>query len=246
MSHPCISRLDTERFGFPIAQITDFETYPPAPTIEQLRLAGCKLVIARLPLAHVAMINRLENLGFRIKDTQLTYRYDMVRNKPVFDEVFSPQVSIVNYEPRHKENIIALTAESFAGYGHYFADERLDKTRCLEVYTDWAKRCCEDPKLVDVIFVAEVDGKMASYGSYKKENGPDGPYLAGVVGAVSQHYRNLGVFRMIVAKGILWGAAQNLPWYEHNVLAVNYPVNSLLISLGCRIHYSFATLHLWI
>jgi hypothetical protein len=160
--------------------------------------------------------------------------------------VFNNKVQIVNYAPEHKQQIIEITKEAFDGYGHYFADDRLSSENCLAVYTDWAEKCCEDNTLCDVIFVAKINDIVVSYSCFKCEMDEKGRYASAVIGAVSKKYRESGVFKMIIAKGIEWGLKNNLEWFSYNVLTYNYAINNLLIKLNAKIVDTSATFHLWL
>ena len=71
-----LSPLDRARFGFEVAKVDDF-TSGIDPLLDQFRANSVKLVVSRIPSADISLLNELEDRGFRIKDTQLTYRYSL-------------------------------------------------------------------------------------------------------------------------------------------------------------------------
>lgn len=239
-----ISILDTERFGFRIAK-TDFSDLEPEDTINGLKELGVKLIISRIGGKNITLINELENFGFRVKDNQLTYRYDLDGSLPLISEK--------NFKYKTREviekdipQLVKFTEESFSGYGHYFADERLDKKKCLEIYKDWAYRSCTDKKTADKVFVAEHNGEAIGYLSFKIFRKGNYKYAAGGLGSVSKEYRNKSVFRAITVHGLKWGKEMKLNWEEHNVLSTNFSVNRSFSKLGFGIAASYVTLHGWL
>ncbi|MBS1662587.1 MAG: hypothetical protein JST68_16210, partial [Bacteroidetes bacterium] len=69
-----ISKIDTQRFGFDIARIDDSQTLLQPGFLQELERHGVRLVITRIPTEKTDQINALEDMGFRVKDVQITYR----------------------------------------------------------------------------------------------------------------------------------------------------------------------------
>jgi hypothetical protein len=240
-----ISALDCERFGCKIAKIHNWENKNIKTILDQCKDQKIKLIITKVKSHQLDIINALEYAGFRIKDSQVTYHYPL--HKLNFKTVAShPDVRIRAFEEADKEAIISIAKESFVGYGHYYADERLDKDKCSEIYPDWARRSCEGNSFADKIWVAEFKQHVAGFLSFKKYKSTQGEYAAGGIGAVAMPYRKYGVFRSLVKQGLLWGAEIGLIWEEHNVLTTNYAVNHVFSSAGFGIVNSFMTLHGWL
>lgn len=238
-----ISELDSKRFGFKIAKIEDFGSSPEM-VLEDIRNEGVKLIITRIDCEQIELINKLEQLGFRIMDFQLNYKYELknyVENKDDFISEFT----VRNATPSDIESLKKIATESFYQYGHYFADTRLDKIKCTEIYVDWIVRSVENKEVADIVFVAEMNHVIAGFLSFKikKDNVL---YAAGVQGAVSEKFRNRNVFKNLIIQGLKWGYGLNLNWEEHNVLLTNYPVNRSFIKTGFIPVKSYVTLHGWI
>ena len=75
-----LSVIDTERFGFKIAKVNDFENQPKV-ILNFLKNNNVKLVLTKIPLENLALINELEQLNFQIKDIQATYKFDLTKLK---------------------------------------------------------------------------------------------------------------------------------------------------------------------
>lgn len=239
-----LSPLDRARFGFEVAKVDDF-TFGIDLLLEMFRANSVQLVISRVPSDDIVLLNELEDRGFRIKDTQLTYRYTLGKGSAL--ALGEPKdFRVRKFEPGDTDSLVRVARESFSGYGHYAADPRLDPVKCAEIYEDWARNTCRDPKVADHIVVAEMAGALIGYLSFKIKSARDEKYAAGGMGAVSNEHRSLGVFSAIVRAGLRWGEEIGLAWEEHNVIAANLPVNHAFIRCGFRPSHSMVTLHAWL
>ena len=76
-----ISKLDSERFGFPVAKF--FNNIDKLELIvHELKKASIGLIIARVDLKDINLISQLEKLGFRYKDSQVTFSFDIQKGLP--------------------------------------------------------------------------------------------------------------------------------------------------------------------
>ncbi|KTD06808.1 hypothetical protein [Legionella jamestowniensis] len=239
-----LSEIDKRRFGFNVAKVDKWES-SPAEFVKQLRNDNIKLVITRLPTENIALINQLENLGFQLKDTQLTYRFDL--NRLTFDSMEMPE----NLELREAVEadlplIAKLAKHSFKGYGHYANNPQLDQTKVDEIYEDWAVNSFTHPDFADKFLVIASGNDIAGFLTFKLVNEVDKKYAKGGIGAVSAVYRNQGIFKLLNKAGLLWGKTLELDWIEHNALTTNYSVGRVFTSLGFYNAASYVTLHCWL
>jgi len=239
-----LSELDTQRFGFKIAKVNDFKE-EPEEIINFLKHNGVKLILSKIPTENLEIINKLEVLGFVLKDIQVTYKYDLNKNTLKEKEV-SENLIIRKSTLDDIESLQEIANNSFLNYGHYANDAKLDKMKCRDIYSDWIKRSCEDKNVADKVFVAESNGELAGFLAFKIFKQDDKTYAASTLGAVSVKFRNLNVFRVLTLEALYWGKEIGLDWEEHNVLATNYPVNTSFVKSGFLIYKSFITLHHWI
>lgn len=239
-----ISKLDTQRFGFKVAKVNDFGK-EPQKILNELQKLGVKLIITRIQSKEIDTINFLEDLGFRIKDIQSTYRYD-IHQEDFYDYQSNPNFAIREGIDNDVSQLVTVVEESFYEYGHYFADKRLDKNLCFEIYKDWVTRSCLDKSVADKVFVAESNSNVIGFLSFKIFEEKEKQYAVGGIGAVSKKHRNHGVFQAIVKKGLSWGAGIGLAWEEHNVLATNFSINRSFSKIGFRIVNTFVTFHCWL
>jgi predicted acetyltransferase len=239
--HNYISKLDSERFGFIVAKLSG-NIEKPELIIKGLKEFSTRLVIARIDFTNINVINQLERIGFIYKDAQITFNFNLKNNLP---EINHNQFSLVPFNVKQIPELIAITKRSFINYGHYFADERLDKNKCSEIYIDWIKRCCETNETADEIIVAEKDNIVIGYLAIKKHYTNNEKYIAGVIGAVSPEHRNMGVFRAINIESLHLASKMGIDRVENNVLVTNFPVMKTYTSLGYNILRSEITMHYW-
>lgn len=236
------SPLDSARFGFPVAKIPN-DINEPREVIEELRGQNVKLIIARIELNNVKLLNKLEEIGFQTKDIQLTFNFDLQKELPKANHA---DYVLTDYKDRHLHDLIEMTRLSFQNYGHYFADDRLDKDKCLEIYTDWITRCCQDASVADRVIVAEINDVAIGYLAIKNRYEKNNLFCAGVIGAVDPEYRKFGVFKNINIESLCFAKELGAARVENNVLATNIPVMRTYTSLSYEIIRSEATLHYWI
>lgn len=238
--HKYLSVLDSDRFGFPVAKL-NYTNEDPGQEIQELLESSTQLIIIRLNLSNIALINQFEEIGFKYKDTQLVFNYDL---KKPFSESQLNGFSIRKFEVKHLDSLIEMTRKSFINYGHYFADGNLDKSKCLDIYVDWITRCCKDKSVADDVIVAEKNGKAIGYLAVKKFN-EKSKYIAGVIGAVDPDHRKMGVFREINSECLRYALEAGATRFENNVLVSNLPVIKSYINLDFYVLRSEITMHYW-
>lgn len=237
-----ISPLDSERFGFNIAKFSG-PVDGLCSILEELKNIDTKLIIARAETCDLDYINELEIAGFLLKDVQITYNFNLAQTLPFENE--KNGVSIVPFDITHFAELMAITRESFDNYGHYFADKKLDRTACKEIYSDWFRRCCEDSEVSDNIAVALKDNVAIGYLASKVSIATKESYLAGVIGAVSSKHRNLNVFTQLNIFLLSRAKKNGIERFENNVLVTNLPVAKAYSKLSFQIIRSEMTLHYW-
>ncbi len=240
-----ISTIDSNRFGFNIAKVNDFEILQRENILEVFKIEEVKLIISRISTENINEINHLENIGFRIMDVQSTYRFEINKYK-INLSFLNPDIIIRDAKDIDIMELTTISKESFEEYGHYFADNRLDKRLCRKIYDDWIHRSIIDNNIADKVLVAEIDGELAGFLSFKLFKKNNFKYAAGGIGAVSSKFRSKNVFSTLTLQGLIWGNSIGLDWEEHNVLNTNYPVNRVFSKLGFTIRNSYLTLHNWL
>lgn len=240
-----ISQLDTQRFGFNITRVDNTADLLTTGLIPSLKMQGVSLIITRVDSERLDEINALEDLGFRIKDIQSTWTSRPV-NPDAHNQYINPRIHIRQASPKDILPLRQIAAFAFDDYGHYFADSFLDRNRCAEIYPDWTERTITDPVVADTVFVAATHTEIAGFIALKKIEQEGITYATVVIGAVAAAFRRQNIYSTLIITGLAWGREQHLHWQEHQVLAVNYPVNRVLTKLGFLQVRSFVTLHGWL
>lgn len=237
------SKIDSKRFGFKVAK-TDGELFRDISFDESLTLCNdYKLIIARVNLNDVDLINKLEDIGFRIKDTQITYKHNLANLKN--NVSFNTEVIIREFKESDTPTLVKMAKNSFNNYGHYFKNNKLDKEKCLKVYEDWAYNTCTKKEVADKIIVACIKNKPVGYLSFKiYDEGFGKRYAAGGMGAVDLTERGKNIFPKILKAGLDWSFDANLDWCEHNVIVSNFPVNRSMNKANFKPTNPLATMHL--
>lgn len=242
-----LSQIDTDRFGFKIGK-TDgdiFREYPKR-VIGILKSQGYKLIIARVSMNDIDIINSMEDLGFRIKDSQITYGYQLNANNVLNTRYKESPYKIRNLIKSDINLLVELSKECFDDYGHYFANSKLDKEKCREIYGDWTYNSCTNPNVADKVFVScdnDVPNGFLSFKIYEKDNKR---YAAGGIGAVDIKYRGKNIFPGLILAGLEWGKDIGLDWEEHNTLVNNIAVNRSMSKMGFKSSNHVITMHCWL
>lgn len=247
------SVLDTKRFGFKVGK-TDglvFKT-DPRKVLDFFKSEKYELIIARVPMNDVEFINDMENIGFRIKDIQVTYKYNLNNNQVnssfYFDRIDLNDSSIYirDFQESDTNRLVELAGISFSDYGHYFANNRLDKIKCREIYEDWAYNSCTNKDVADKIIVACNNSLPVGFLSFKIFKNDKYTFAAGGMGAVDTVYRGMNIFPNLIKEGLIWGKSINLDWEEHNVLFNNFSVNQSMNKMEFKPGNPLITMHCWL
>ena len=236
------SKIDTKRFGFKVGK-TDGKLFKKS-SLEEIKNNNYKFVIARVDYNDVELMNKMEDIGFRIKEVQITYKHNFSTLDT--DHTFYTDPNILIREFRYSDTpiLVDMAKVAFNNYGHYFNNKGLDRKKCLEVYEDWAFNSCTKREFADKIIVACKNNIPVGYLSFKIYNKGIGKrYAAGGMGAVDGNERGRGVFLKILRAGLDWSFKANLDWCEHNVIVSNFPVNRSMSKAGFRPEKPVATMH---
>ena len=235
------SKIDSRRFGFKVGK-SDGEIFRNV-SFEKIKKKGYKLIIARVNLNDVELINKMEDIGFRIKDIQITYKHNLANLK--VKENFDSPVTIREFKESDTPILVNIAKVSFNNYGHYFKNNDLDKEKCLEVYEDWAYNTCTKKEVADKIIVACLNDIPLGYLSFKiYDEGFGKRYAAGGMGAVDLKQRGKNIFPKILNAGLDWCFDAGLDWCEHNVIVSNFSVNKSMNKAGFKAGNPVATMHL--
>ena len=238
------SHIDSKRFSVKTGKINNAEILT-LDTLNLLKKNDFKFIISRIPSENIRLINFLEDNGFRIKDNQLTYKFDL-ENQDLKAHYLNKDIIIRDGNSHDIKQLENIAKDCFWEYGHYFADDNLNKLDCMEIYKDWTIKALMSKNVGDKFFVAEYQNKLLGYLFFQLKSVENKYYSYGGLGAVGTESRGKNVFSTLAIKGLEWAKSEGHLWQEHNVLINNYPINKVFSKLGFSIYKSETTLHAWL
>ena len=235
-----LSALDEARFGFRTA-IAGPVTKDVLPDIlNYCRENRATLLIARCLTSEMPAVQAMENEGFVLMDTLVYYQRHLA--KPPIPRDTS-QAVIRPVKAGEERVVEAVAAEAFEGYfGHYHADERLERAKCDAVYRDWAFRSCVSRDVADEVLVADLDGSVVGFATLRL-NSPEGG--EGVLFGISPRAQRRGIYRSLMVRAMDWFLQQGAAHIVLSTQITNIAVQKVWVRLGFEPSHSLYTLHKW-
>jgi ribosomal protein S18 acetylase RimI-like enzyme len=205
---------------------------------------ACRVNALDLPVIHA-----LEQRGFLLMDTLLDFVFDFsgMRLAEITLPRSDKQLKIRLAKPDDLADLMAINKRAFFGYfGRYHADPHTPPGSATSIYVEWIRSAFQGR--ADWIVVAEVDGKIAGCGLWRKalkaeKNLPGVAYCDMVVVDPKFQSHGLGTALMLEGMQIARGSAQHLVGPVH---VCNYPVQRTLQKLGWRICGARHAFHKWL
>jgi GNAT superfamily N-acetyltransferase len=178
----------------------------------------------------------LEDSGFRLMDTRLTFSLDL-RNA----HALRPEIRVRPLAAGEESALEATVRAAFADYhGHFHADPRLDRKACDEAYVSWAQRCAEGVA-ADEVLVAPVDGRLAGFAALRvAESRADL-----VLGAVHPEFRGRRLYRELTLAAIDWARGRGAERFAAVTHLTNLAAQRSWLSVGMVPVDSSHTFHRW-
>ena len=204
----------------------------------------CKVHSNELPVVHA-----LEQRGFLLMDSLLDFVFDFSRtpleeiNRPRRDK----QLTIRRAEPADLSALMAINEKAFTGYfGRYHADPQMPPGTATKIYAEWVRSAFQG--WADWILVAEVDGRIAGYGLWRKPLEIEARNSLRVahydLAAIDPEFLGRGLWTALMFDGM--SIARNYAQYLVGPVHVcNYPVQHTLQKLGWRISGARHSFHKW-
>jgi len=235
-----LSAIDEERFGIRVARTTEVTLQILPSIIDFCKKNAVQLLIARCSVFELRVAQAMEREGFLLMDTLVYYSRDLTK-KPVPKDVGKAE-----WRPMRRgeeEKIRTVAAESFRGYlGHYYADERLDRAKCDEVYTSWTLRLCNSVEPTDSVLVAELDGSIVAFGAMRVNNTAEGEM---VLAGVTPSARGKGIYNSLFINGMKWCLSRELSRIVSSTQITNLASLKVWTRLGFELSHAYYTFHKW-
>jgi len=138
----------------------------------------------------------------------------------------------------------SIAKDAFRGYfGHYHADERLDRVKCDEIYESWAERSVLLREVADVVLVAELDGAIVGFVTLRMNNPEEGE---GLLFGVSPLAQRRGIARLLIVGGMKWCVTHGASRITISTQLANVAVQKVWARVGFEFNHAYYTFHKWL
>jgi hypothetical protein len=234
------SKIDEERFGIKTAKAFLLRVDNIPDVMKYCQMNEVEFLIVRSYTSDLPAAQQMERLGFLHMDTLIYYSYNL-KGRVLPDDVSDIRIRPVR--SGEEDAVRSVAREIFVGYaGHYYADSRLDKKKCDEIYSDWAYRCCVSSEVADGVLLAVHGEKIIGFGTMRINNQAEGEgLLFGVI--PSLHGRK--VHRSVMIGCLNWCAQKGLERMIISTQITNLASQKVWIRLGFEPRQSFYIFHKW-
>jgi ribosomal protein S18 acetylase RimI-like enzyme len=174
-----------------------------------------------------------------LMDTLVYYSLDLTRQDVPVDK------GVVLVRPiriEEEEGMISVARESFRDYfGHYHADPRLDKYKCDEAYTDWARKTFASRDSENFL-AGEIDGRIVGFGVLRINNPDEGEMF---LGGIHPDFQGQGIYHSFLCKAMKWCLSKRAKKMIISTQLKNISVQKVLIKFGFEISRGYYTYHKW-
>jgi GNAT superfamily N-acetyltransferase len=235
-----MSAIDEKRFGMPTARASDVSLDTLPSIMDFCRTGHVVLLIARCMASQLDAAQAMEREGFLLMDTLVYYARDLVR-VPIPADI--GEIPVRPARPGEEHTVKAVAAEAFRGYfGHYHADERLERAKCDEIYPDWAFRSCVSRDVADEVLVAEEDASIVGLATLRLNSPEEGE---GVLFGIVPPAQRRGIYRSFMIGGMEWCLSQGTTRMVVSTQITNVAVQKVWTRVGFEPHHAQYTFHKW-
>jgi len=211
---------------------------------------GTRCVVSKVQSHELAVVHALQQRGFLLMDTLQDFVFDFSRSpiKEIHPPQRDKQITIRRANPADLAPLMAISKKAFANYfGRYHADPQMPPGTPKKIYTEWVRAAFRG--WADWILVAEVGGKIAGYGLWRKPLEIEKKNSLRVahydLAAVDPEFWGRGLYTALALQGM--DIARNYAQYLVGPVHVShYPVQHNLQKLGWRISGSRHSFHKWL
>jgi len=235
-----ISDIDEDRFGIRTAKALKVTVDNLPEIMDFCRDNNVMMLIARCPVNNFSTIHAMEREDFLLMDTLVYYSIDL-KNTPISSD--AGKVTIRKVRLGEEDKVKTIAGEAFQGYyGHYHADERLDNSKCDEVYVSWAVNSCVSRDFADEVLVAELNGGIVGFATLRINSSDESE---GVLFCVDSSAQRMGIYRSFMIHGMRWSVSKGMRNMVVSTQLINTRVQKVWTRLGFGIRDSYYTFHKW-
>lgn len=250
---------DTRHFETPIYRLDSFEVWGRGNKVREVenvlggellrtvRESGARMICAWTAMEKIAVIQGLEDIGFRTMDVLSTWIFDHRTQKlPPVGE----RCRLRGLESGDEDTFVPLAREAYRDTPDRFhADPRLERDKCDELYASWIRNSCSGG-ISDHVVVAELDGRPAGYTTVRLDAvvGEETRSRSGgmILSAVAPWAEGKGVYTSMIAGGLQWLAEKGVQVSHLGTQVNNIPVQRAWARLGFRLAKSGPSMHCWL
>lgn len=232
-----LSDLDTRHFGVRAARVANVTADTLPRILDRCHEERIQFLIARCDASDVAAAQAMCAQRFGLMDTLVYW------DRPLTIPLAESRTTVVVRPVRRDEiaSVCEIAEQAFTGYvGHYHADPRLDRARCVGVYVSWAERSCLSREVADDVLVGEIDGRIVGFITVR-----GGETGTAMVGGVRPDARGLGVYRTLLESSVRWCTAAGSQRMEISTQVTNNATQKVWGRLGFQPHHAEYTFHKW-
>ena len=235
-----MSAIDEKRFGIPTARASHVSLDSLPSIMDYCRSKSVVLLIARCMASELDAAQAMEREGFLLMDTLVYYARDLAR-VPIPPD--TGKIPMRPVRPGEEHTVKAVAAEAFLGYfGHYHADERLDRAKCDEIYPDWAFRSCVSRDVADEVLVAEDGPTIVGLATLRLNSAEEGE---GVLFGIVPSAQRRGIYRSFMIGGMEWCLSKGAARMVVSTQITNIAVQKVWTRVGFEPHHAQYTFHKW-
>ncbi len=235
-----LSAIDEERFGIRVARAPKVAADDLPGIMDFCQANGVVLLIARCLASELRAAQFMERDGFALMDTLMYYRRDLVAESIPSD---TGTVLVRPMRLGEEDGVKAVAAFSFRGYfGHYHADERLDRAKCDEAYKSWAYLSCVSRDVADEVLVAESAGSIVGFATLRLNDKDEGE---GVLFGVAASVQGQGIYRSFMIHGMNWCLSRGAKRMVVSTQINNVAVQKVWTRMGFELSHAYYTFHKW-
>ena len=235
-----LSPLEEERFGWRTARAKGLTSKDIPLVLNFCCNNKIQLLIARCSINDIQAAQAMEHEGFFLTDTLVYYTRDLTR-QPIPEEN-----GVAHVRPilaGEEEETMTVVMESFHGYfGHYHADQMLDRNKCDETYADWARKSCEARASDQDFFVAKLEDRIVGFGMARINNPDEGEW---VLGGVHPDFQGRGVYQSMLRRIMEWCLSKGAKRFIISTQLNNIAVQKVWARFGLEINRGYYTFHRW-
>jgi len=211
---------------------------------------GSQLLVCKVQPNERTAIHALEQSGFLLMDTLLEFVFDFSHTS--IEEIASGREDeALKIRPAKAADLpasMAISEKVFADYfGRFHADPQMPIGAPTRVYTEWVRSAFAG--WADWILVAEMDGKIAGYGIWRKPLEIEKRHSLSVghydLAAVDPQFRGGGLWAALMLDGMR--IARDFAQYVIGPVHIsNHPVQHILQKFGWNIAGARHSFHKWL